>query len=321
MKPIACLLLPAAIVLGGLHLALAQGAASPVLVEVVGAEMSSLCREADIARARRLAEACEGKQQCRFTPEAADAAGEACARDSVVLWRCGAGETRQVPLAPAPGRSREITMACEQPVLAAAPPPAAPAPPPTTIVASIVPPNEAPETVTVTTPRPVEPRVEAPVRAAEPQFQSEMAVIQRHLETPTLLPSLEPGTDKYLRELRVARGGAPRMTTSSILPGDRGQSASAPRMLTTARIGLVQATWGGNCRQNEGNETTRLTNACNGKAQCVFTVAERGEGEAPEACARDYQIVWTCGGDPRMHAATLPPAKGQSREVRLACPE
>jgi hypothetical protein len=131
MRPIACLL-ALAVSLCAASLALAQDGmkdrtasapsaapAAPVLVSVLGADMSTLCHDADIERARRVAEACDGKTRCRFTPETGTEASEACARDSVVLWNCGDGRTRQSPLAPEPGQSREIVMECPQPAVAA----------------------------------------------------------------------------------------------------------------------------------------------------------------------------------------------------------
>jgi hypothetical protein len=156
-------------------------------------------------------------------------------------------------------------------------------------------------------------------------MEAEMAAIQRFMREGGNLDDLGPGRVSGIRsslqDLRAAREQPDRGLSAPLLPGDRGQSSSAPRPVPPARIRLVQATWGGNCRQTEGNETNRLSQACNGRAQCVFTVAARGEGEAADACARDYQMVWTCGGDPRMHAYTLPPVGGQSREVTLVCPE
>ena len=99
MKRTACLLALAASA-GGFALAQTAPRPAPVLVEVIGAEMSSRCRESDVARARKVSEACDGKQQCAFMPEATDDAGEACARESLLLWRCGAtGEARSMPLA------------------------------------------------------------------------------------------------------------------------------------------------------------------------------------------------------------------------------
>lgn len=124
MKPHDCLLV-LALTLAAAP-ALAQGKASAVIT-VLGAEMGASCKDGDTARARQLDAACSGKPQCRFTPQAGDAAAEACARDSVALWNCGDGKTRQVALAPAPGQSREIRLECPQAATvatAAAPEPA-----------------------------------------------------------------------------------------------------------------------------------------------------------------------------------------------------
>jgi hypothetical protein len=261
-----------------------------------------------------------------------DAAAEACARDSVVFWRCGEnGATHSMPLGRAADASREIKMECEQPVLAAAPPAPAPvqtAAPPNIVAASTAPAAEGQEfiTVTVTTPR-LTARVQPPVRASEAQVDAEMERIRNYMRPEgggvdgPLLPGAGQGTGEFLAQLRMARSQPDRSPGPPLLPTDRAMSASAPAPVPPASIRVVQATWGGNCRQYDGNDTNRLIRACNNKAQCVFPVAERGEGEAADACARDYKIVWSCGGDPRMHAATLPPAKGQSREVKLICPE
>lgn len=95
---------------------------TPSLVVVLGAEMGASCKDADTQRARKLAAACNDKQQCAFTPEVGDEASEACARDSVVLWNCGDGLTRQAALAPQAGQSREIRMECPKTAVAAAEP-------------------------------------------------------------------------------------------------------------------------------------------------------------------------------------------------------
>ena len=85
MKPIACLLALASL-LCATHFAMAQGgpqvervAAAPGRVQLLGADMAANCKAGDIERAHRLADACEGKRQCSFTPEVGDPAGEACA--------------------------------------------------------------------------------------------------------------------------------------------------------------------------------------------------------------------------------------------------
>jgi hypothetical protein len=326
MKQIALPLILAAS-LGGIALAQTVSRTAPVLLEVIGADMSGLCREEHAARARRVSEECDGKQQCSFTPETGDAAAEACARDSVVFWRCGEnGEAHSMPLGRAAGQSREIRMACEQPGLAAAPP--VPVAPPNIVVASTAPAAEGQEfiTVTVTTPRLSEPRVQPPVRASEARVDAEMERIRNYMRPEggidgPLLPGAGQGTGEFMAQLRMARIQPDRISAPPLLPTERATSASAPAPVPPARIRIVQATWGGNCRLYDGNDTNRLIRACNNKAQCVFRVAERGEGEAADACARDYKIVWSCGGDPRMHAVTLPPARGQSREVKLICPE
>lgn len=127
MKPTACLLVLAAS-LGATSSALAQSGTSrpavvPGRVQLLGADMAATCKTGDIARAHRLADACEGKRQCSFTPEAGDAAAEACARDSMALWDCGDGKTRYAPLAPqGANQSREIRLECAPDAAATATP-------------------------------------------------------------------------------------------------------------------------------------------------------------------------------------------------------
>jgi hypothetical protein len=129
MKLTVCLLVLAASLCAA-HLALAQGGAhtqrAAVVsgrVQLLGADMAANCRAADIERAHKLADACEGKQQCRFTPAIDDAAGEACARESMALWDCGDGRTRYAALAPqGANQSREITLECAPAAVAAVAP-------------------------------------------------------------------------------------------------------------------------------------------------------------------------------------------------------
>jgi hypothetical protein len=130
MKLTACLLVLAAS-LGVAPVALAQNASQraavmPGRVQLLGADMAANCKAGDIARAHKLADACEGKQQCSFTPEPGDAAAEACARDSMALWDCGDGKTRYAALAPQrANQSREIKLECAPNAVASAAAPAA----------------------------------------------------------------------------------------------------------------------------------------------------------------------------------------------------
>jgi hypothetical protein len=174
MKPSVCLAVLAASLLAAPP-APAQPQRAPVArgrVQLLGADMAGSCKAGDIERARQLADACEGKQQCSFTPVPGDAAAESCARESLALWDCGDGKTRYAALGPQnKGQSREIRLECPPGMAAAAPPPALaasapkPAPVPAPVAtASMAPPHKPgdPETVTVDEIRPEAPAMRVP---------------------------------------------------------------------------------------------------------------------------------------------------------------
>jgi len=176
MKPVISFAVLAASLLAA-HLALAQAPGTPQRapvakgrVQLLGADMAGTCKTGDLERAHRLADACEGRKQCSFTPEIEDAAAETCARDSLALWDCGDGKTRYAALGPQnKGQSREIKLECAPDVVADAPPPAAPAEPaprPAPVAtASVQPPKPGqPETVIVEEVQPTPPvfRVQRP---------------------------------------------------------------------------------------------------------------------------------------------------------------
>lgn len=154
-------LLVLALAVGGTRLALAQPdnarpGVAPGRIQLVGADMAGICKPGDIERAHKLADACEGKLQCSFTPETGDGAAETCARESMALWDCGDGKTRYAALGPQnAGQSREIKLECPPQAVVAtqapaqAPPAAAPAPKPVDTAAVTPPGKGQPETVKV----------------------------------------------------------------------------------------------------------------------------------------------------------------------------
>lgn len=133
MKPLAGLLVLLATLFAA-HVALAQGAAQtaragvqPGRIQILGADMAGTCKAEEIERAHRLADSCEGRKQCSFTPQPGDKSSEACARDSMALWDCGDSKTRYAALGPqGAGQSREIRLECPPDAIAKAAPATAP---------------------------------------------------------------------------------------------------------------------------------------------------------------------------------------------------
>lgn len=82
---------------------------------------------------------------------------------------------------------------------------------------------------------------------------------------------------------------------------------------------VVAGTYGGNCGQGRGNVTTYLANACNGKANCVYTIDYTAIGDPAVGCAKDYVAEWRCGDDPTIYRASAPPEAGYRRTVDLVC--
>jgi hypothetical protein len=83
---------------------------------------------------------------------------------------------------------------------------------------------------------------------------------------------------------------------------------------------ITRATYGANCRAPQGNDTARLSAACDGKSTCEYVVDFKKIGDPAPGCPKDYAVVYTCSGaPPAERTATLEAEAGLQKTVRLSC--
>ena len=88
-----------------------------------------------------------------------------------------------------------------------------------------------------------------------------------------------------------------------------------------ATIHVVDATYGASCGQPRGNVTGPLAAVCEGQSErCSYSVDYRVIGDPAYGCQKDYFAEWSCGSDPRVFQAALPPEAGFGAVVELDCP-
>jgi hypothetical protein len=97
-------------------------------------------------------------------------------------------------------------------------------------------------------------------------------------------------------------------------------SASAVRVEpSTLRITVVAGTYGRSCGAPQGNVTSALARACNGRTICNVAIdAEPAEG-ATSGCDKDYSAEWKCGSATAIYTAAIPAGAGRGARVTLAC--
>ena len=85
-------------------------------------------------------------------------------------------------------------------------------------------------------------------------------------------------------------------------------------------IRVVAATYGENCNAPRGNASPALARACDGQPECRYIVDHRVLGDPAFDCPKDFHALWTCGDDPTVYTATVPPEAGSGKEIVLTCP-
>jgi hypothetical protein len=111
-------------------------------------------------------------------------------------------------------------------------------------------------------------------------------------------------------------------------PANAAPSQQAP---TTARpasaaassapgIGVLSATYGGNCGAPTGNATAAVASACGGRATCNYTVDVDKLGDPAPRCAKSFFVKFQCRGDTAARTAAVRGEAGLGSLVHLACP-
>lgn len=84
-------------------------------------------------------------------------------------------------------------------------------------------------------------------------------------------------------------------------------------------VRVTSATYGGaTCHQPNGNVTSFLATACNGKKICDYSVQYQNIGDPAPGCAKDFAVQWTCSMGPG-GSAGAPAEAGLGSHVILQC--
>lgn len=82
----------------------------------------------------------------------------------------------------------------------------------------------------------------------------------------------------------------------------------------------VEATYGMNCGVPVGNVSDRVSDSCQGRASCTFTVDVTVLGDPAGGCGKAFDVTWRCSGEEEARQASLPPEAGlPPQNIALTC--
>ena len=85
-------------------------------------------------------------------------------------------------------------------------------------------------------------------------------------------------------------------------------------------IKIESATYGGNCGVVKGNATAHISNQCNGKPACRYTVDHKIIGDPAPGCTKTYTVRYRCGAGSRAIEKSLSAEAGWGdKSVGLKC--
>jgi peptidoglycan/LPS O-acetylase OafA/YrhL len=105
----------------------------------------------------------------------------------------------------------------------------------------------------------------------------------------------------------------------------RSQQASAstrPASATASSapgIGILSATYGGNCGAPTGNATAAVVTACGGRATCNYAVDVNKLGDPAPRCAKSFFVKFRCGDDSATQSTAVRGEAGRGSLIYLAC--
>jgi peptidoglycan/LPS O-acetylase OafA/YrhL len=111
-------------------------------------------------------------------------------------------------------------------------------------------------------------------------------------------------------------------------PANTGPSQQAPTSTRPASaaassapgIGVLSATYGGNCGAPVGNATAAVASACGGRATCNYAVDVNKLGDPAPRCAKSFFVKFQCGGDSTTRSTAVRGEAGLGSLIHLACP-
>ncbi|WP_374631513.1 acyltransferase family protein [Ferrovibrio sp.] len=128
---------------------------------------------------------------------------------------------------------------------------------------------------------------------------------------------------------RMVRTASPRRLTISILIGlclvgtwpivSLATSLVAPTVDQKVGIRILSATYGKNCKAQEGNATNALWRRCGGKEHCEYKVDVGQLGDPAPGCGKEFEALWTCPNASTPTRAILAAEAGFGSVLQLSC--
>lgn len=112
-----------------------------------------------------------------------------------------------------------------------------------------------------------------------------------------------------------------------VLPDDlplAPEPPAVPGEAPLSRIHIVSASFGATCKQPRDNDTLTMSRRCDGRARCerrlVADPVARAHGDGwTVPCLPEYEVQWTCDGDPAPHVAWSIPSEEDKVHLRFGC--
>lgn len=133
-------------------------------------------------------------------------------------------------------------------------------------------------------------------------------------------PATPPATaSKPATPPASAAGAAPqpaKPTPPAAAPAPASQPVAAPAA-AQAKIKVVKALYGTNCKAAKPDVTAHVATACNGKDACTYKVDHMAIGDTAPNCAKTYEVAYECA--PGKGRSASVPAEASGKTVQLGC--
>jgi hypothetical protein len=83
-----------------------------------------------------------------------------------------------------------------------------------------------------------------------------------------------------------------------------------------SKIRVISATYG--LQISEGTVTAHIASECDGRSMCHYLIDKRTIGDTSPSQAKDYRVIYNCGGTNQKEVFVLREASGQV--ATLSCP-
>jgi hypothetical protein len=84
-------------------------------------------------------------------------------------------------------------------------------------------------------------------------------------------------------------------------------------------IKVLSATYGANCKAPTGNATDALSNSCNGKNNCAYTIDVNVLGDPANGCQKNFAVEYQCSPAGIRTSKSLSAEAGLGSQVDLVC--